>query len=299
MTTKSVDPTITIKDYNETLIAKLSPLYDAVEAKSIANLLITNILNMTNSDLILHYNDIMSGKSYRKLIVYQRRLLKGEPIHYLLGKCYFYGLKFIVNNHVLIPRQDTEILIDFIIKKHKNEKNLKILDICSGSGCIAISLKKNLPTADIYAVELSDQAIEVMEQNCALNGTNDIKIFKHDVLSNDKLPFDEGFDIVVSNPPYILESEKATMHKNVVNFEPAIALFVPDDNPLLFYKKIYENFIEPYRVENLYFEVNSKFANDVMQIDVAKKFVSTKTLNDFNGNIRFVCFAQRIKNLKL
>ena len=281
---------MTIKNYLKYLTSKLTALYSFTEANSIANMLIIKKLQLNKIDLVLNSDNEISENNFQNLLKSELRLLDAEPIQYILGECFFYGLKYFVDKNVLIPRQDTEILVDFIIKKHKNNQNLKILDICSGSGCISISLQKNLPMAMVAAIEISENAIKIMKKNCILNNINGIKIYKYDLLSDENIPFKNNFDIIVCNPPYILEKEKVKMHKNVVCYEPELALFVKDDKPLIFYEKIFDKFVNHLNVKYLYFEINENFTNEIINIGMKKHFNKYEVLQDFNGNDRFVCF---------
>ena len=289
-----------LSEYIKNIKDKLLFIYDENEANSIVNTYCKEILRLSNTDFILSKNELLSNQNLKLLNNSIERLLNGEPLQYVLGYSYFYDTKFIVDKSVLIPRPETELLVDFIIKKHKERKNLKILDLCSGSGCIAITLRKNLPNSSVFAIDVSDETIEIFKKNCILNSVDDIKIEKYDVLSDNKFPFSEHFDIIISNPPYVLESEKIFMHKNVLCFEPEIALFVSDNNPLIFYEKIAKLSKNLSRRElknntELYFEINEKFADEIILINKKNGFQNNEIIKDFNGKNRFVFGI--IKNL--
>jgi len=283
--------------YIKNLIEKLSGIYEFNEAKSISNILISYVLEFSNTDIILNSSERISEEKMVKLDELEKRIMLCEPIQYIMGHTFFYGLKFFVDKNVLIPRQDTEIIVDDIVKNYSKANNLKILDICSGTGCIAIALKKNIPEANVFAIEISDKAIEIMKKNCIENDTTDIEIYKYDILSDKKFPFKQEFDLIISNPPYILENEKSQIHKNIINFEPEIALFVKDSDPLIFYRKILEKVKKnSNKKTKIYFECNQKFIYKIIQLCEYFGFKYDKIIKDFNENDRFIILSYFAEN---
>ncbi|WP_304062655.1 peptide chain release factor N(5)-glutamine methyltransferase [Pedobacter glucosidilyticus] len=217
---------------------------------------------------------------------YLTKLALKQPLQQVLGYTYFYNLKFKVNKHVLIPRPETEELVYMMLQECGKTSNQEILDIGTGSGCIAISLKKNLPTAQVHAIDVSEEALKIAYTNAKENGVE--VHFKKDnalALKADDYP---KFHIIVSNPPYIALSEKQNMHDNVVNFEPHLALFVEDDAPLIFYDKIAD-----FALKNLYpngllfFEINQNLAVETQEL-IQKKGFKAQIIKDLNNNNRFI-----------
>ncbi|WP_396600727.1 peptide chain release factor N(5)-glutamine methyltransferase [Algibacter sp. R77976] len=201
------------------------------------------------------------------------------PIQYIIGQTEFYGLPFKVNNHVLIPRPETEELVERILKQTTNTGPIKILDIGTGSGCIAISLAKHLPNAKVYALDVSEKALAVAKQNAKLNAVN-IEFIEADILKTETIQ-NLKFDIIVSNPPYVREKEKALMKPNVLENEPHIALFVKDNNPLIFYEAI-THFAILNLVEKgvLYFEINEYLGKNMIELLHDNNFLNIELKQD-------------------
>ncbi|MDR2511691.1 MAG: peptide chain release factor N(5)-glutamine methyltransferase [Bacteroidales bacterium] len=209
-----------------------------------------------------------------------KRIKSSEPIQYIVGETEFAGLKIFVDKNVLIPRPETEEIVDLIPKDAPS-----VLDICTGSGCIALALKKKMPYSDVEAMDVSTEALHVAKKNAEYNHLN-VNFFCGDIFL---FQTKKKYDIIVSNPPYVRESEKALMQKNVLDFEPHIALFVEDENPLKFYKKI-TKFAENQLNKNglLFFEINEEFAEEVKVILQLHHFSDVKSYKDFRGKERFV-----------
>lgn len=234
-------------------------------------------------------------------------LKQQKPIQYILGETEFYGLPFKVDNNVLIPRQETEELVDLILQNLKKinsvtsngvNKCLRILDIGTGSGCIAISLAKHLPNAEVYAVDISKEALKIAKQNAESNAVN-INFIEADILAhaeNSSLCEDAAwpqmgflFDVIVSNPPYVRELEKAEIQPNVLDYEPHLALFVKDQNPLVFYKAICNFAINNLSLHGqLYFEINQYLGAETKMLLETANFEDIKLIKDLNGNYRIL-----------
>ena len=216
-------------------------------------------------------------------------LLKNKPIQYIIGETEFCDLKFKVNENVLIPRPETSELVMNIVnrQKTKDKRQLSILDIGTGSGCIAISLAKNIPGSKVYALDISEKALEVAKTN-AFNNNVDITFIHDDILSlNNKI--ETKFDIIVSNPPYVRELEKAEMRDNVLNWEPHNALFVSDNAPLIFYRNILE-FAKTHLNENgeIWFEINEYLGKEMTDLCKEYGFSGIEIFKDFRGKERIV-----------
>ncbi|MGZ4034490.1 MAG: peptide chain release factor N(5)-glutamine methyltransferase, partial [Bacteroidia bacterium] len=271
-------------------------------------------LNIGRSGIGIKGNETMSESELLKFNFAIKDLKKHKPIQYILGQADFYKLKFKVNEHVLIPRPETEELVDLIIKDYqssgRNNNDLSILDIGTGSGCIPIALKKNIPEAKISALDISEEALALAKENAEINGT-EINFLKFDILSTLNLPAGQSglelltsnsehpisdiqsptpvFDIIVSNPPYIRISEKENMSQNVLNYEPHLALFVNDPNPLLFYKTI-AGFALKYLKPNgkIYFEINQALGLESKYMLENKGFKNVELIKDLSNNYRIL-----------
>lgn len=278
-----------IQEFKRHFFLELSNLYPETEIQSFFNILVEFKLHLSRIQLALQHNFELNDED---LLFLQNAFLKLKnqiPIQYIIGETGFYGLQFKVDKNVLIPRPETEELVDWIIQNHKNKNNLKILDIGSGSGCIAISLAKNLPNAEVSAIDISAEALNVAKNNAALNQVN-VNFLKADILTISKLP--GTFDIIVSNPPYVRELEKDQMQQNVLSNEPHIALFVENGNPLLFYDKIAE-LAKTHLTENgvLYFEINQYLGSKTVDLLKTKGFINIELKKDIYGLDRMVkCF---------
>jgi len=271
----------------------LPKFYDFEERKSIAEFYIKEILDFNNTEYLLKKSEVLSSEELLKLENKKNRLISGEPVQYVLNKAYFYDLEFFVDKRVLIPRQETEILVDKIIKFYSTKENLKILDIGTGSGNIAISLKKNLKNAELSVVDISASALDVCSKNADYHNV-DLCFYCCDILSEEDKFFEQVFfDIIVSNPPYVTNSEKKLMSKNVVDYEPEKALYVSDDNPLVYYEAI-TKFAKQHLKSGgvLFFEINEMFGKEVAEICENYGFDEVEIIQDFNAKDRFVIASQ-------
>ena len=275
-----------IHQFKNYFYSELSEHYPKTEIQSFFKLLIEFQLKLNRAEVILQPTLEIKEIDLSFLQNALNELKNHKPIQYILGKTEFYGLNFHVNKYVLIPRPETEELVDWIVHDFRKGKSLKILDIGTGSGCIAISLAKNLPNAEVFAIDVSSEALQVAKKNMTLNKVN-IQFIEGDILSLKKLP--HSFDVVVSNPPYVLEMEKEKMEKNVLENEPPLALFVKDDSPYIFYDKISE-LAKKYLTKKgtLYFEINQYLGAKTIEILKTKGFKKIELKKDSYNNDRMI-----------
>ena len=275
---------MTLQDFKLKMISELSSIYEMDELNSIFNLLSEDYLKIPRSKILLA-DDIDLNESNQTLFFSAlERLKTHEPIQYVLGKTTFMDLEFRVNSSVLIPRPETEELVKLMLKEDLDKK--EILDIGTGSGCIAISLAKNLPNAKVSALDISKDALEVAKENAKLNNVS-IEFIHADIL---KYKSDKEYDIIVSNPPYVLELEKSFMKKNVLDFEPELALFVNDKNPLKYFE-IIMIFSKKVNADYVFFEINPN--NALNHKEFFEKFNFDYSLfDDFSRKKRF-CWLVR------
>jgi|ERR1700757_447805 len=273
---------------------ELADIYTESELQNIINWIFEKQLKLNSSQVISNSNIRVNQSDLILLEQMCYKLKEHTPIQYVLGEAEFYHLKFKVNKSVLIPRPETEELVDMIIKKHKTQASLHILDVGTGSGCIPISLKKNIPNSNVYGLDVSDAALEVANYNATQNKT-DINLFKADVLVENAAEIilnhikNQKIDVLISNPPYVLASEKEGLHNRVKNHEPHLALFVGDTDPILFYRKIAllaKKILSDKGV--LYFECHTDYAEAVYQLLTAMNFAQVYLLKDMAGLNRFV-----------
>lgn len=261
----------------------LSEVWDAEETISIAFILLEHHFNWTRSHVIAR--EPISKSDLSKLTRDLLRLLKLEPVQYVIGKAAFMGMELDVNSEVLIPRPETEELVTLIAKNHPNAKS--IIDLGTGSGCIPIGLKKLLPSTSLSAMDVSVTALDVATRNAKKENV-DVDFYQADVLKEHGIEKNK-YDIIVSNPPYVLKSEEEEMKIHVIDFEPAVALFVPDDSPLLFYERIAQ-LSKELLLEGgvLYFEINERFGQETAALCERIGFTKTQIIKDFDGKDRFV-----------
>ncbi len=266
--------------------AELSSLYSSEEINELCFRVFEHYLHFTRNDFKLKVNENLNQSDLIHIYDAAKRLATSEPLQYVLGTTYFYKNWFKVNKHVLIPRPETEELVELIVNDSEIPKP-NIIDFATGSGCIAIALKTAMPNATVYACDLSKEALAVAEENKKLNKV-ELNIFESDILN--LKPTATQFDLIVSNPPYILHSESASIHENVKNNEPNIALFVDGNDSIIFYKKIIDftqTNLKP--GGKLYFELNPLTAEEVKAYAQNKNmFSEIKLINDLSGNVRFL-----------
>jgi release factor glutamine methyltransferase len=277
-----------IKKYRDCFIETLTPIYDAVEAESFFYLILEQHHQMKRIDLALQPNSTFTEKQIEVWNAILTKLQQEIPIQYILGKTHFYGLDFEVDENVLIPRQETEELVEWIIINQQINKsiNQQILDIGTGSGCIAISLAKNLPAAKVSAIDVSENALQVARKNADLNQV-DVTFIHQNILETEDLQ--APFNVIVSNPPYVRNLEKAEIKKNVLANEPHLALFVDDHDALIFYRKIAE-LAQKNLKENgqLYFEINQYLGKEMVDLLQKMGFVEVALRKDIYGNDRMI-----------
>jgi release factor glutamine methyltransferase len=248
-------------------------------------------LDYKRIDVSLKSETLISPKTFEYFESIISRLLTYEPIQYILGTTSFFGLEFKVDSNVLIPRPETEELVAWILKQTDSSQSLKILDIGTGSGCIAISLAKHLPNAEIYALDVSPKALEIAEYNAQQNAVK-LNMIKANVL--DWKPTDLSFDLIVSNPPYVREIEKERMAPNVLEHEPHLALFVENDNPLVFYRAIVELGKQTLKKQGqLYFEINEYLGKETQALFSSDTFEDVQLKSDIFGKHRMICAQKR------
>jgi release factor glutamine methyltransferase len=306
-----------LKSYKTKFFQELSSLYVEKEIESFFYLILENFHQIKRIDLALNPQMEMNDKQ----LLYWERVLsdlkKQKPIQYILGETEFYGLPFLVNENTLIPRPETEELVELIIKQNskseippepkvngaKLNSKLKILDIGTGSGCIAIALKKNLPNSEVFAIDISEEALETAKKNAQINQV-EIHFIQADILkinnleqlptSNPKLEthnpkLETQFDIIVSNPPYVRNIEKQEINPNVLEYEPHLALFVEDDDALLFYRKIAQLALKSLTPNGkLYFEINQYLGIETLELIKSFGFKNVVLHKDIYGNDRMI-----------
>jgi release factor glutamine methyltransferase len=262
------------------------------EISSIAFWLVEHYFDLKRSQVLGEKLISTQHPDYNNFNLALQRVAKNEPIQYIVGETEFYGRKFKVNPAVLIPRPETEELVAWIGADYRAQTQLKFLDLGSGSGCIAISLAKELPDNQVFALDISDSALAIAQENALLNQASihflqgDILTLSADFNYRNQLPL---FDCIVSNPPYVCAREKAQMLPNVLNFEPELALFVSDEMPLIFYQKICEYaHYQLVKGGNLYFEINEALAKEMTQLLDNQRFKNIELRNDLQGKPRMI-----------
>jgi release factor glutamine methyltransferase len=272
----------------EQLYTEFLPIYGENEAKSLTFLLLEHFSGLSKTDIVFN-KKIEQVFDYQDVI---ERIKNQEPVQYVIGETEFYGRKFKVTPDTLIPRPETEELVHSVVSRIKNEgkksERLRILDIGTGSGCIAISLACELPQAEVYAYDISENALKIAQENANKNQVN-VRFEQRDILQFSAINPAEKFDIIVSNPPYVMDSEAKEMHKNVLDFEPHLALFVPDDNALIFYEAIVNFAVNNLIVNGLCMvEINQQLGLETAELFWNKGFSYIEVIKDLSGKDRFV-----------
>ena len=282
---------MTLEECNKLLTSKLTTALDAGEARSTVRLLLEDVAFASPVDVMCHGERPLEPETVDLLLSMADRIAAGEPPQYVVGRARFCGVYLQVTPATLIPRPETEGLVDIITDRHRGGRDLRVLDIGTGSGCIAIALSRALPFARVDACDISAEALEVARGN-ARGLRAAVDFFRCDIL-REPLPDSPLYDVIVSNPPYIARSEAAEMEPRVLDFEPHTALFVDDADPLLFYRAIARYARAALRPEgSLYFEINPLFATQLEQMLHAEGFARVDVQRDYCGRQRFA-IAQR------
>lgn len=271
------------------LSAKLKPVYEHREAVAITNWVLEELTGLQKSERLVHKEKALTAEQESLLKEYCAQLQGHKPLQYILGHTSFMKMDFFVNESVLIPRPETEELVDWIVQSIRDRnKKYHILDIGTGSGIIAVSIKKLLPLAEVQATDVSISALNIARKNAATNQT-DIHFQQADILNENTWQAFTVFDIIVSNPPYVRLSEKNEMDNHVLNYEPHLALFVDDEDPLLFYDKI-ARFARMHLNDKglLYFEINESLGDQTVQLLEQNGFSEVILKKDFQGKDRMV-----------
>jgi release factor glutamine methyltransferase len=276
----------TIKDIRFYLAKELEKIYQEPEISAIINLVIKTVTGITKLHQLYLTEQIVTKQQAEKITGICKDLKTGKPIQYILGETSFYDCIIRVNRDTLIPRPETEELVDLIIKENKAYQGT-IIDVGTGSGCIAIALAANLPGAVIKGIDISDEAIRIAHENAQLNNVA-VSFVKGDVFSFDSERFDKA-GIIVSNPPYVRNSEKQFMNKNVLDFEPHSALFVTDSDPLIYYRailKLADKILIP--GGRLYFEINEAMGKSMLQLLESFSYTDIQIIADINNKDRII-----------
>jgi len=280
-----------LKEFQNKFHNQLDAIYGANEVVSFFYLLTEHYLGLNRLSFALNPSIIIDELNEIKFQDALSNLKKEQPIQYIIGETNFFGLPFKVNKHTLIPRPETEELVQLILDEQRttNNQQLNILDIGTGSGCIAIALAKQLPNAKVYALDVSVEALKIAKTNAKLNNVN-VEFIESDILCHAELvSVSHKFDIIVSNPPYVRYSEKEEMKNNVLKHEPDLALFVNDDNPLKFYEAITEFAVNKLDKNGmLFFEINQYLGNEMKQLLTEYNFNNSELKKDMFGNNRMI-----------
>jgi len=266
---------------------ELDGIYPKGEIESMIFLIFEKLKGYSRTQFLLSIDDLPNQNDRDEISRIVERLKKYEPIQYIFGQTEFYNLSFYCNPGVLIPRPETEELVHWIIQENKQTAPA-ILDIGTGTGCIAISLKKNIENAEVFACDISPICIETAKKNARFNNTT-VRVLNFDILSEQPEVSFPGLDIIVSNPPYVRETEKAQMEPNVLEYEPELALFVADNQPLKFYNRIAD--FAKVRLKSggkLYFEINEAFGSECANMLGEKGFSEIILKKDINGKDRMI-----------
>ena len=270
---------------------ELANQYPRAEIESFIRLIFSWLKNYSPTDILLKTGQSLDADDRQTIVDMVERLKNNEPIQYILGETEFYGLPFRVSPAVLIPRPETEELVDWILKDNDNN-NAEILDVGTGSGCIPVSLKKNLPGARVSGCDVSPEALAVARQNAALNEV-EVNFFELDILRTADLDIPKKLDILISNPPYITEKEKPRMQANVLDFEPHLALFVANHTALIFYEALSRfGALNLKPGGKIYWEINEAYGTECVQLLEQSGFVDVELRRDMQGRDRMICAAK-------
>ena len=281
---------MTLNEARTVLTKELKNVYESDELRNIIELVVEHITNMSRAEQVKNKIPYLTCTQLEDLDAITERLKKNEPVQYVLGEAWFAGMKFKVNKNVLIPRPETEELVDWIVKKSQKSKvkSQNIIDIGTGSGCIPITLKKKLPESDVSAIDVCSEALFTATEN-AMELNAEVNFLLVDFLDEEKWKELAQYDIIVSNPPYVKQSEINIMHERVKEFEPHLALFVSDNNPLLFYKKLSDFSMKHLKAGGkLFVEINEALGEAISNLFRSAGFLNVELKKDMQGKDRMV-----------
>jgi len=280
----------TVKEIREGIVRTLASHVGKGEAEAMARVILEDVAGVSRTDAIINPGRVLENATAARINTIVGRVAAGEPLQYILGEAVFMGLRLRVTPDTLIPRPETAGLVDLITDRYSDAKDLQILDIGTGSGCIAIALARALPYCAVTAADISAEALAVAADNASALGAANVKCVRLDALHL-PTPAAPLYDIIVSNPPYVTESEKKDMDRRVLDYEPPTALFVPDDDPLRFYRAIAiyaQSALCP--GGSLYFEINPLYATEMVQMLRSLAFEDVDISRDYRGKNRYaVC----------
>lgn len=279
----------TVKDAYHEFKLTLAPLYGVQEADAIASMVLTELTGYSKAKLKAFVNDPLNQAQQQRAHDVLKELATGKPVQYVLGHAHFYGLDFKVSSAVLIPRPETEELVQWILETMKGSHPQTVLDIGTGSGCIPITIKSVHPDSELFAIDISADALAIAQANAQINNV-EVKFVEADILDLRAAEIDNRtYHIIVSNPPYVTGKDKLQMHTNVTDFEPHTALFVSDTNPLIFYKAITDFSSEHlFPGGYLFFEINESYGMETLEMMKQKGFINAELRQDMMGKDRMI-----------
>ncbi|MCJ8211138.1 peptide chain release factor N(5)-glutamine methyltransferase [Mucilaginibacter sp. RS28] len=278
----------TVKEAAEVFKQELTPLYDAFETEALQMLAVSEITGLSRAKIKAFPEIEINTTAQQKLNEVLQQLKTGKPLQYILGYEEFYGLRFEVNPSVLIPRPETEELVSWILESVNSIPSPAILDIGTGSGCIPVTLKHLLSAASVSSIDVSPEALQTAQRNAAANQVA-VNFIQQDILAADLSALPTNLDVIVSNPPYVTVTDKAQMHQNVTDFEPHLALFVPENDPLIFYKAIADYALTALKTGGLlFFEINESYGEQTAEILSDKEFKNIELRKDIRGKDRMM-----------
>jgi len=280
---------MTLNEARTVLTKELKSIYENEELKNIIDLVLEHITGLPRIEQVRNKIPYLTCTQLEDLDTITERLKQNEPVQYVLGEAWFAGMKFKVNKHVLIPRPETEELVDWVVKQYAiDTRQLAIIDIGTGSGCIPITLKKKLPEAKVSAIDVCSEALFTATENgIALDAEVDLMLL--DFLDEEKWKELGQYDVIISNPPYVRQSEVNTMHTRVKNFEPHLALFVPDTDAWLFYKKLADFSLQHLRPGgSLFVEINEALGESIINLFKEKGLINIELRKDMQGKDRMI-----------
>jgi release factor glutamine methyltransferase len=277
-----------LKELRDRMIRELSGIYPKKESENLVHFLLYSVAGIEKKDFSLDPERLIGEELNDLLLVKLAEIKEHKPVQYVTGKAYFHGIELEVNPYVLIPRPETEELVKWVADDHKDDQGLKVLDIGTGSGCIILALGRLLNYAKLTAIDISGDALKTAMHNADILGIK-VDFRSVDIINEAEWGKLETFDLIVSNPPYVRESEKSQMQPNVLNYEPHTALFVPDDDPLIFYRAI-ARYAKSRLAEGgeLYLEINENLGNDVIKLLESEGFTEIVLKKDMQGQDRMI-----------